>query len=265
MKKFSLFLGLLVLLAGMGTASASTITFIALDFNQGMPSQMTGGKVESVQGYAGLGSGSTVFSGNFLRNDTGGWGATPTSPVVPQTHTVLTLTGLPAHTSVSLGFLLAVIDSWDGTSTESFEGFPYGPDYFNVHVNNVPIFSQPLTNYEADQVPPLPENVTLLDWPTNLGFNTWDDSAYDLGLDPVFQNIPHTADTLIVEWFASGAGWQGDNLTFGGTQDESWAIDNLRVDLNGVPAPAPLPPTAFFVGSGLLGLGLLGFRKMRKA
>ena len=37
MKKFSMFLGLLVLVAGMGTASASTITFITLDFNQGMP------------------------------------------------------------------------------------------------------------------------------------------------------------------------------------------------------------------------------------
>jgi len=263
MKKFSMFLSLLWLVAGMGTASASTITFITLDFNSGMPTQMTGGKIESVQGYAGLGYGSNVFSGNFLRNDSGGWGATPTSPVVPQTHTVLTLTGLPTHTSVSLGFLLAVIDSWDGTSTESFQGFPYGPDYFNVRVDNVLKFSQPITNYAAAQVPPLPENVTLLDWPTNLGFNIWDDSAYDMGLDPVIQNIPHTADTLTVEWFASGAGWQGDNLTFGGTQDESWAIDNLRVDLNGV--PAPLPPTASLLGSGLLGLGLLGFRKMRKA
>ena len=265
MKKFSMVLGLLVLVVGMGTASASTITFISLDFNQGMPSQITGGNLESVQGYAGLGSGSNVFSGNFLRNDTGGYGPTPTSPVVPQTHTVLTLTGLPAHTSVSLGFLLAVIDSWDGTSTEKFKGFPYGPDYFNVRVDNVSIFSQPLTNYGAAQVPPLPADVQLLDWPKNLGFNHWDDSAYDLGLDPVFQNIAHTSNTLIVEWFASGAGWQGDNVRFGGSQDESWAIDNLRVDLNGVPAPAPLPPTAFLLGSGLLGLGLLGFRRMRKA
>ena len=86
-----------------------------------------------------------------------------------------------------------------------------------------------------------------------------------MGLDPVFQNIPHTANTLTVEWFASGAGWQGDNLTFGGTQDESWAIDNVRVDLNGVTVPAPLPPTASLLGSGLLGLGLLGFRRMKKA
>ena len=95
MKKFSMFLSLLLLVAGMGTASASTITFITLDFNHGMPTQMTGGNLESVQGYAGLGSGSNVFSGNFLRNDSGGYGDTPTSPVVPQTHTVLTLTGLP--------------------------------------------------------------------------------------------------------------------------------------------------------------------------
>jgi hypothetical protein len=44
-------------------------------------------------------------------------------------------------------------------------------------------------------------------------------------LDPTFNNIPHMVSTLTIEWFASGAGWQG------GT-DESWAIDNVEVILN---------------------------------
>ena len=93
--------------------------------------------------------------------------------------------------------------------------------------------------------------------PSARGFNaTWDDSAYDLGLDPVFQNIPHTGATLTVEWFASGAGWQGDNARFGETQDESWAIDNVRVDLNGV--HAPLPSHRFPVGLRTTGPGSPG-------
>ena len=99
--------------------------------------------LESVQGYAGLGTGSDVFSGNFLRNESGGYVSTPTP-------SVLTLTGLPAHTSVSLGFLLAVIDSWDGNSNEVIAHYPVGPDYFNVRVvdgNNIWTFSQTFTNF----------------------------------------------------------------------------------------------------------------------
>ena len=97
---------------------------------------------------------------------------TPTSPVVPQTHTVLTLTGLPAHTSVSLGFLLAVIDSWDGTSTESFEAFLTGRIISMSSVDNVLIFSA--TYHELRRARPGTPPASggpLLDWPNNLGFN----------------------------------------------------------------------------------------------
>ena len=48
------------------------------------------------------------------------------------------------------------------------------------------------------------------------------DAAYDLGFEPAFQNIPHTSNSLTVEWFTDGAGWQG-------IDDESWAIDNVEV------------------------------------
>ena len=260
MKKFSMFLGLLWLVAGMGTASASTFSF---DFDTGISTQWSGiTNLESVQGYAGLGSGSNVFSENFLRNETGGYAMSPPYQSNPGTPTVLTLTGLPAHTSVSLGFLLAVIDSWDGNSNDKISGYPVGPDYFNVTADGNLIFHETFSNFPGGSQ--TYQGAMLGSGLSARGFNsTWLDSAYDLGLDAAFQNIPHTGSTLTVEWFASGAGWQGDNLRFGGTQDESWAIDNVRVDLNGV--PAPLPPSASLLGSGLLGLGLLGFRKMRKA
>jgi hypothetical protein len=261
MKKLVVLLSLVLLMADVGTTSATTYFF---DFDAGISSQWSGiTHPESVQGYAGLGTGSNVFSGNFLRNDTGGYGDKPKSPDVPQTPTILTLTGLPAHTSVSLGFLLAVIDSWDGNSNAKIDKYPVGPDYFTVRVldgTKIWTFSETFSNFAG--VSQSYSGPKLGGGLSPRGFNsTWDDSAYNLGLDPVFHNIPHTNSTLIVEWFASGAGWQGDNLRFGGTQDESWAIDNVRVDLN----HAPLPPTCALLGSGLLGLGLLGFWRKRKA
>ena len=81
------------------------------------------------------------------------------------------------------------------------------------------------------------------------GFNytyPYNDSAYDLGLDTAFQNIPHTGDTLTVEWFADGAGWQGINALFGNTHDESWAIDNVSITLNGASVPLPPAPCSFW-------------------
>ena len=53
------------------------------------------------------------------------------------------------------------------------------------------------------------------------------DSGYNMGLDPAFDAIPHTASTLTIEWYAEG-GWEGG-------ADESWGIDNVEVTLNGVP------------------------------
>jgi len=116
-------------------------------------------------------------------------GATPTSPVVPR-HTVLTLTGLP-RTPALAGLLLAVIDSWDGTVPSRFK-VSYGPDYFMSAWITTEIFAT--YHYYAAAQYPLPENVTLLDWPRIWALiygmirpTTW--------LDPVFQNIP-TRPTL---------------------------------------------------------------------
>jgi hypothetical protein len=177
----------------------------------------------------------------------------------PGTPTTLTLTNLPTHTSVNLGFLLAVIDSWDGSSTESIEGHPVGPDYFNVKVNGNLVFSQTFSNFTG--VAQSYSGVMLGSGLSARGFNAnWLDSAYNMVL-----NIPHTGNTLTVDWFASGDGWQGINALFNNTHDESWAIDNVRVDLLLNGNPVPLPPSALLLGSGLLGLGVLGFRKKSQA
>jgi hypothetical protein len=62
--------------------------------------------------------GSNVFAGQFISNTTGGnEGGNPTG--TPGQPTTLTLTNLPPHDSIDLNFLLAIIDSWDGSNPDA--------------------------------------------------------------------------------------------------------------------------------------------------
>jgi hypothetical protein len=183
---------------------------------------------EPVGLYAGIGPAGNQFGGQFLRNATG-------SVSVAQTPTTLTLTGLPVHSTLTLRFLLAAIDTWDGDF--SAPGAPV-PDYFNVTVDGGSVFRQTLSNYRdnVQQSYTPPPGVQLLSrpfpelgWqvrPTNGGgFPDFGDAAYNLGADPAFANIPHTASSVTIRWFADGSGWQGGD-------DESWAIDRVAVSVN---------------------------------
>jgi len=165
---------------------------------------------EPVQDYDAYG-----FGGDFLRNDTGGY-ASGGDMGTPGLTTTLTLTGLPPHTSIDINFLLAIIDSWDG-------GGPEGcchPDILTVTVDGNTIFSESFGYINPSFVP---TSGVLLALDTPLGFNPeFGDSAYNMGLNPAFDNIPHSASTLTIEWFARGDGWQGD-------YDESWAIDDVEI------------------------------------
>jgi len=177
------------------------------------------GAAESVQGYAGLGPTGNQFAGNFRRNTTTG---------NPAQTTRLTLSGLPEHRSINLRFLLAVIDSWDGNS---------GPDYFNISVNGVGVFSKTFnfqTLTDQSYVPPPGGQLT---WNTHRGFNaSYKDAAYDMTVEPTFAGIPHIASVLVIDFFASGGHWQG------GT-DESWAVENLEVLISDVGPEPGLPFT----------------------
>lgn len=214
-------LAMVVPLTGGGTkpAKAASVAVFDTNFNSGVPSEF--GEIttiEGVQGFADLGTGSNVFGGNLLRNQSGD----NYDGGLPPESTTLTLTGLPPHTSISLGFLLAIIDSWDGS------GCPEGPDLFNVTVDGFVIFSEAFENGGCGLQTYVPPEDVALARHIDLGFtpagpnNYYRDSAYNMGLDPAFNNIPHTADTLTIKWFSSGDKWQG------GT-DESWAIDNVQV------------------------------------
>ena len=148
----------------------------------------------AVQDFAGLGPGANTFGGTFLRS--------PTANVVS-----LQLTGLPAHTTVNVAFLLAAIDSLDGTG-----GFPSG-DYFHLKLDGVTIFRESLANALPTQFQSyVPSPGAQLARRRDLGFtgpgSYYTDSAYDLGMEPALQGIPHTASTLTLEWVIEGQGVQ---------------------------------------------------------
>jgi hypothetical protein len=219
--------GSLVLLSfltiGLGVALAQ-VTFFSTGFNTGAPAEFSGiTTTEGVQGYEGLGTGDNVFGGDFLRNTSGSNFSGGPAP----SKSTLTLTDLPEHTSISLGFLLAIIDSWDGNGC----GAPdtSNVDIFNVTVDGGLVFSEVFENSGCGSQTYIPPAGVELARKVQLGFNTDNtfhlDSAYNMGMDTTFNHIPHTSSTLTIEWFASGDGWQG------GT-DESWAIDNVEVILN---------------------------------
>ncbi len=189
------------------------------DFELGVPAEFSGiTTTESVQGYSDHG-----FSGNFLRNLTSD----------PPEKTTLTLTNLPPHDFISIGFLLAIIDTWDGEVAES------GPDFFNVSLDGVVIFSESFQNaFLGENNYAAPPGVLLVE-KLQLGFRDASpndrESGFSMGNDPIFQEIQHSASTAVIEWYASGAGW--DHNGDGGAADESWAIDDVFVTLSSIGDP----------------------------
>ncbi len=216
-------------IVGICTANirANELTVFSTDFESEIPSEFSGvTTLTGTQGYSNYG-----FGSNFLRN------------AAQSGHTVLTLTNLPPHTELALSFDLAIIDSWDGNT---IIGGAIPQDFFNVTVDSGTVFSATFDNFQiTDQTAP---TNNLITYGTQLGFTgtlngtiydihgnpingpiAYVDSAYNMG-HPVagMTVIPHTANSVVIDFFANGSGWQGGS-------DESWAIDNLKVIVRNKP------------------------------
>lgn len=207
---------LLTLLLSASCSFAQTV--FSTDFNGTIPASIAAGTagLTGVQGFSGLGPTGNPFGGTFLRS--------PTANVVK-----LELTATPPHTAVDIEFLMAAIDSLDGEGS-----YPSG-DYFHIKLDGVTIFRESLANALTSQIQsyvPAP-GAQLARW-QDLGFtgpgSYYRDSAYDFGLEPRLQKIPHTSSTLTLEFVIEGVGVQNIN-------DESWAIDNLSLTVTNDVAP----------------------------
>lgn len=213
-------------------------TVFSTDFDGALPSEISPGAAEltGVQYFAGLGPTGNQFGGSFLRSPTGNL-------------VTLTLTNLPTHTDISLAFLLAAIDSLDGTGT-----FPQG-DFLTITLDGQTIFRESFANATPDQVqsyvpPPGGELARRVD----LGFSGpgsyYTDSAYNMGVEPRLQNLAHTASTAVFTFQIEGPGIQP-------LDDESWAMDRLAVSVSAVPEPS----VVWLMLAGLLGPALAWRRR----
>ena len=185
------------------------VTAFSSDLEAALPPQINPGtgQLEPSSGFAPLGPAGNQFGPTFLRSATG--------------NTVTLTVTLPAHTKISIGFLFAAIDSLDGTGT-----FPAG-DYLRIDLDGTAIFRESFANATDAQVQSYtPSSGAELARKVDLGFGGpggfYRDSAYDMSVEPVFQDIPHTASTAVIAFTLEGEGVQT-------LDDESWGVDNLRV------------------------------------
>ena len=208
-------LALLAIFLPASAPAASPTVVYSTDFDSGIPAEFSapGAVLTGVQGYAGLGPAGRQFGGNFLRYTS--------VPIYP---TTLTLHNLPSHDHLSVKFLLGVIDSWDGT--ELMQVLVDGSLKFN---NWFQLATGDTTSYY-----PAPAGA-ILSMGVNLGFSGCcyynRDRAYDLGVEPAFLDIPHTAESVVVTWTMGAISGPAADQWQGG-DDESWAIDAVSVEVS---------------------------------
>lgn len=215
----------LLMFSSASLAEAATVTLYQNNFDSAATTYS--GVSATLGGITNITSGGSLagFSGNFLWNSSIG------------NATTLQLLGLPTHSSVSVSYRFAFVDSWDSTN-----GSP-SPDYFNMTIDNNNVLQITCNNASGSLCNN--ESGTNSSSFANVFSSFWSDLSRDVAVTQA-----HSVAALNIALFAGGAGWQGG-------ADESWALDNILVTAeipttnNDVPEPA----TIALLSSGLLGFG----------
>jgi hypothetical protein len=221
-------------------ATANAATVYSTDFDGNVvvgPGLTVVGPTNGVLDAASTGAwNANGWAGNYFLNASSG---------NPATMSVLTISNLPTHTTMSISFLLGFLESWD-----SRDGSCCAPDNLALFIDGQEVALMTANN-ALGSVEDYDGGTELFDGPNinfRQHFNTVD-TLVDMSTAPAL-TFAHSASTLTFGIQARGGGWQG-----GG--DEAWGIDKLHVTFNGQFGAGAIPEPAtwamMIVGFGLVG------------